>query len=111
MGGGGLQNWRGGGACKVLALLKGGTTSYGVVFIRKVEVLAILNGGGGGGGLNKVSTLKKNPQNFPLFKIKSNSPPPQKNKKNNNVLSCLRGGGRCKGFGPLIFPLCSTPSP
>ena len=38
----------GGGAQKVLAMLKGGTTSFGVFFTRWLELLAILKGGGGG---------------------------------------------------------------
>ena len=50
MGGGG----GGGGGGKALAMLKGGTTSCGVVFTHKLEGLAILRGGG--------------PQKFPLFK-------------------------------------------
>ena len=41
-----------GAAEKVLAMLKGGTTSFWVAFMRWLEVLAMLMGGGG-----KVSTL------------------------------------------------------
>ena len=37
---------------KVLAMLQGGTTSFGVVLTQELEVLAILMGGG-----QKVSTL------------------------------------------------------
>ena len=37
-----LNNKRGGGAKKLLAMLKGGTTSFGVVLSRMLEVLAML---------------------------------------------------------------------
>ena len=71
--GGGLQHCRGGGefypyktgeAQKVLAMLKRGQKCFGVVLMRELEVLAILNGGQrklfppfkrGGGGDKKVS--------------------------------------------------------
>ena len=39
---------KGEGVVKVLAMLKGGRTSFEVVFPRKFEVLAILKGWGGG---------------------------------------------------------------
>ena len=51
MGGGHVKfysyvNWGGGGGGgKVLAMLKGGTISFGVVRTRQLEVLAILKGG------------------------------------------------------------------
>ena len=45
----------GGGAEEVLAMLKGGHKSFGIVFMPQLEVLAILNEGGGGGAI-KVST-------------------------------------------------------
>ena len=80
----------GGGGRKKLAMLKGGggggTTSFGVVFTWKLEVLAILKGGGGG-------------KKFPLFK-----------RGVRKVLPCLEGGCN-KGFGPVIFPFCSPPPP
>ena len=84
--GGGYKNYvkfypyekgRGGGG--VLAMLKGGTKSFGVVFTQKLEVLAILK-------------LKK----FPLFK-----------RGGAKSFTVLRGGA--KSFGPANFPFCSPP--
>ena len=40
-----LRKGRGGGRKKVLAMLKGGTQSFGVVVMRYLEILAILKGG------------------------------------------------------------------
>ena len=57
----------------------GGTKSFGVVFIRQLEVLAILKG-----GAQKDSTLLKG----------------------GGSLSCIDGGG-AKSFGAAIFPFCS----
>ena len=52
------QYEEGGGGRKVLAMLKGGTKWFGLVWRRELEVLAILIGGGG---------KKFRTSNFPIF--------------------------------------------
>ena len=52
-----------GGAKKVLAMLKGGTTSFEVVLTQDLEVLAILNG-----GAKSVHSIKRGRKKFyPVF--------------------------------------------
>ena len=71
---------------KVSAMLKGGTTSFGVVLTRELEVLAIVRRGGGG-AQKGVGGYKKF---HPVFGV---------------------GGGGAKRFGPPIFRFCSPPPP
>ena len=93
--GGGLQNGRAGyvnfcpyekgGGEKVLAMLKGGgTKSFGVVCMRKLEVLAIIKG-----GLKGFNTLKRG---------------------GTKGFTVLRRGG-ANIFEPAISPFCSPPPP
>ena len=91
--GGGLQNEfnpykkrGGGGKCFGHAEGGRGTTSFEVVLIQELSVLAIVIGG----AQKSFHPLKGGPQ---------------------NVLPCLEGGGGRKMFLTHDFPFCSSPSP
>ena len=83
-----IEKAGGGGAEKVVAMLKEGQNKFWGSFL---QVLAILKGwgGGGGGGHNSFHSLKGGLR---------------------QLLPCFQGGST-NIFGPAIFPFCSPPPP